>query len=76
MLVGSGMQDVIWPVVVKYNLHELAVGDAAHYGIALYLGMLGCHIEAHIVHGCLRLVYQHHLGRRVLGYLTYHLAAY
>jgi len=74
MLVGRCMEHIFRPILLINLFHPAGIANACHQGMCQDVGVILRHIQTHIVHRCLRLVYQHQLLRMVNGYLSHHLA--
>ena len=74
MLVGRCMEHIFRTELLVYLLHTRCITNAGHDGMRLDTRMMFAHIQTHIMHRCLRLVYQNQLCRIIDSYLTHHLA--
>ena len=73
MLVGSSMEDVLWPVFGEDFLHAVFFTNRGNDGLHTEVFVVISHIEAHIVHWSFRLIDKDEFSRLELGHLTCHL---
>ena len=76
MLVGCGMEHVVWAELTEDCLHAVLLADACHHGVGDDVGIVLFHHQTDVVLWRLCLVYEHHLCGMIDSYLSHHLAAY
>ena len=73
MLVGCGMEDIVWMVLGEDALHTGGIGNTGYDGFAWDIGIVLFHEEADIVHWGLCLIYENQALWLVDGNLLHHL---